>query len=115
MDQRKRMTVSEARAKLYELVEEVTDAPDQAVVIEHRDRRSRAVLVDESHFQYLEAIATEYRKRSTPFRLRGSLELAVSEDEFDEWMDRNRSEQSRLSREKLVGILSAPDEGDGDD
>jgi PHD/YefM family antitoxin component YafN of YafNO toxin-antitoxin module len=100
---RKRMTVSEARAKLFDLVEYVTETPDAAVVIEHRDRRERAVLIDESHYQYLEALASRVRKEaeSQPFRLAGSIESDFTAEEIEEWIDQNRREQAELFRKKL--------------
>jgi len=103
---KKRMTVSEARAKLFDLVEYVTDTPDAAVVIEHRNRKERAVLVDESHFQYLEAVAREMRKQAPPFRLEGSLQpLDGSEVDLVDVVERNRRRQADLSRRKLGEIL----------
>lgn len=98
---KKRMTVSEARAKLFDLVEYVTDTPDAAVVIEHRNRKERAVLVDESHYQYLEAMAREVKKQARPFRLAGSIHSDLSADELEEEMAENRREQARLAEEKF--------------
>jgi PHD/YefM family antitoxin component YafN of YafNO toxin-antitoxin module len=98
---KKRLTVSEARAKLFDLVEYVTDTPDAAVVIEHRNRKGRAVLVDESHYQYLEAMASEIKKQAKPFRLVGSIESDLSADELEEAMEENRREQARLAEEKF--------------
>lgn len=98
---KKRLTVSEARAKLFELVEYVTDTPDAAVVIEHRNRKGRAVLVDESHYQYLEAMASELKKQAQPFRLVGSIQSDLSANELEEAMEENRREQARLAQEKF--------------
>lgn len=99
---KKRMTVSEARAHLYELVEYVTDTPDAEVVIEHRSRKGKAVLVDAARLTYLETTLRELQKREAkPFRLQGSMELLVTEDEFDEWMEESRREQARLFEQKF--------------
>lgn len=106
---KKRMTVAEARAKLYDLVEYVTETPDSAVVIEHRDRRERAVLVDESHYQYLEALARETRKaaEAQPFRLAGSLRPADGSDvDLGEVIDSIGREQADLARRKQDGIFT---------
>lgn len=104
---RKRMTVSEARAKLYDLVEYVTETPDSAVVIEHRNRKERAVLVDEGHYRYLEAVVEEVRKREKePFRLAGSIHTDLSDEELDEFFARNRREQAELARKKLESIFA---------
>jgi PHD/YefM family antitoxin component YafN of YafNO toxin-antitoxin module len=80
---KKRMTVAEARAKLYDLVVYVTETPDSAVVIEHRDRKERAVLVDEGHYKYLEAMVKEARKDAKPFKLAGSILTPVGVAELD--------------------------------
>src|SRR5687768_6953699 len=80
---KKRMTVAEARAKLYDLVEYVTETPDSLVVIEHRDRKERAVLVDEGHYKYLEAMAKEVKKDAKPFRLAGSILTPAGAAEID--------------------------------
>jgi PHD/YefM family antitoxin component YafN of YafNO toxin-antitoxin module len=102
---KKRMTVSEARARLFDLVEYVTETPDAAVVIEHRSRKGRAVLVDESHYQYLEAMASELKKQAKPFRLAGSLRpVDGSEVDLVEIVEENRRKQAELSRKKLDGI-----------
>lgn len=102
---KKRMTVAEARAKLYDLVEYVTETPDSAVVIEHRDRRERAVLVDENHYKYLEAMLHEAQKGATPFKLAGSIRSELTADELEEWLDRNRREQAEMRRRKLDALF----------
>lgn len=107
---KKRLTVSEARAKLFDLVEYVTETPDSTVVIEHRDRKGRAVLVDESHYQYLEAMTRELKKQVPPteFRLAGSLLPPEGDDGVDlgEVLDQVRKEQAILFQKKLDEIFS---------
>ncbi len=105
---KKRMTVAEARAKLYDLVEYVTETPDSSVVIEHRDRKERAVLVDEGHYKYLETVVYEMKKRDEkPFKLAGSLRSADGNDvDLVEVLERNRKEQADLFQKKLEGIFS---------
>jgi PHD/YefM family antitoxin component YafN of YafNO toxin-antitoxin module len=103
---KKRMTVAEARAKLYDLVEYVTETPDSSVVIEHRDRKERAVLVDEGHYRYLEAMVQEAQKDAKPFKLAGSIQSDLTADELEEWLAQNRREQAELSRRKLDSIFA---------
>lgn len=99
---KKRMSVSEARASLYELVDYVTDTPEAQVVIEHRNRKGRAILVDEARYRYLETTLRELEKRDAkPFKLFGSMTSAVPDDEFDRWIEENRAEQARLAVEKF--------------
>ncbi|MEW5928364.1 MAG: hypothetical protein AB1941_12930 [Gemmatimonadota bacterium] len=105
---KKRMTVAEARAKLYDLVEYVTETPDSAVVIEHRDRKERAVLVDENHYKYLEAMTREAKKDAKPFKLAGSLRSVDGNDvDLVEILEQNRREQAELFQKKLDSIFSA--------
>ena len=105
---KKRWTVAEARAKLYDLVEYVTETPDSAVVIEHRDRKERAVLVDEGHYKYLETVVYEMRKREEePFKLAGSLRSVDGNDvDLVEVLEKNRKEQAELFEKKLDDIFS---------
>lgn len=103
---KKRMIVAEARAKLYDLVEYVTETPDASVVIEHRDRKKRAVLVDEGHYKYLEAMVKEAQKDAQPFKLAGSIQSDLTADELEEWLAQNRRDQAELSRKKLDSIFA---------
>jgi hypothetical protein len=96
------LTVSQARAQLFELIDEVTQNPEEPVVIEHRDREERAVLVDEGHYRYLVNVAQGVMvAREQPFKLFGSMQLKVPEDEFDAWLDENRRTQADLAARKL--------------
>lgn len=105
---KKRMTVAEARAKLYDLVEYVTETPDSAVVIEHRDRRERAVLVDESHYRYLEAMTREAKKDAKPFKLAGSILTpeGVAELDVEEMIAEVRRKDEIALQKKLDEIFA---------
>jgi hypothetical protein len=46
--------ISEARRRLFELVDRVLDHPDEAVYIEHRDRAERVALISETRLAFLE-------------------------------------------------------------
>ncbi|HEV7588937.1 MAG TPA: hypothetical protein VGO40_12545 [Longimicrobium sp.] len=96
------LTVSQARAQLFELIDAVTQNPEEPVVIEHRDREERAVLVDEGHYRYLVNVAHGVMvAREQPFKLFGSMRLNVPEAEFDAWLDDNRRTQADLAARKL--------------
>ena len=105
---KKRMTVAEARAKLYDLVEYVTETPDSAVVIEHRDRKERAVLVDEGHYKYLEAMAKEVKKDAKPFRLAGSILTpeGVAEIDVEDMIAEVRRNNETALQKKLDEIFA---------
>ena len=103
---KKRMMVSEAH-ELYGLVDYVTDDPDAAVVIERRNRKGRAILVDEGHLNYLETTLRELRKRQgSSFRLWGSLASDHSDDEVEAALLETRREQSLLAEAKLAAIVA---------
>ncbi len=78
----KNVTISEARAKLFELVDYVTETPDGVVLIRHRDRKERAALVSESQLEYLRISArAQATRRRAAFRLIGSATLHVDPEE----------------------------------
>jgi len=98
----KKVSVSEARAKLFDLVEQVTAHPQEEVVIEHRSQKGRAVLVDAGHYEYLKAAAAGLRQlRERPFKLKGSMQLTVPPEEFDEWFEENRRRASAAADAKF--------------
>lgn len=76
--------ISDARARLFDLVDEVIEAQEGMVLIEHRDRAERAALVGERYLRYLQSTVAELRKSRGPsFRLAGSARLVASADEVD--------------------------------
>jgi hypothetical protein len=75
------MSVPEARANLVELVEQVTTDPQEEVVIEH---------------------CGPVRGRS--FKLKGSMQLTVPPDEFDEWFEENRRRASSAADAKFSAL-----------
>jgi len=96
---RREVKISEARQRLFELVEQVTSGDEPVVYIEHRDREHRAALVSEAHLRYLEARAAA--AGGAPFTLAGSMTLLVGEEELEQAISADRAEQSRLAREKF--------------
>lgn len=68
--------ISDARARLFDLVESVTGEAGGVVLLEHRDRAERAALVSERYLRYLQNTIGELRRHgSHPFRLAGSARL----------------------------------------
>ncbi len=96
------LKISEARAKLFALVDEVTSEQESVILIEHRDKAERAALVSEQHLQYLYATIAELRKQGiAPFRLARSMELLVNEDELEAAIEQTRREQADLAQSKF--------------
>lgn len=102
---RKRTGVSEARRRLFDLVDWVLDHPDEAVYIEHRDRRERVALVREDRLAYLERME---RERGSPLTLAGSVEV-VGDATVEEVIAELRTESGRQA-ERRAGELG---EGQG--
>ena len=96
------LKISEARKKLFDLVDDVIDRADEVILIEHRDRMERAALVNENYIVYLQATIDALRsERSGEFRLAGSMRLAVGEDELETAIADIRKSQNALSDNPL--------------
>lgn len=84
---RVKVPISSARSRLFELADIVRKGDDTVVVFEQRGGLESVALVRESRLEYLESRVKELeRKDQKPFKLRGSLKLAVSEEEFEEML-----------------------------
>lgn len=96
---RVKVPISSARSRLFELADLVRKGDDDTVVVfEQRGGLEGVALVRESRLAYLEARVNELEKKDKkPFRVRGSLKLAVSEEEFEEGMRQIRREWNRTS------------------
>jgi len=78
------VSISSARSRLFELADLVRQGGDDTVVVfEQRGAAEGLALVRESRLKYLESRVRELDKTQKPFQLRGSLKLAVTEDEFE--------------------------------
>ncbi len=98
----KPMKVSEARKKLFDLVDDVISEDDSVILIEHRDRTRRAALVSEDYLLFLQASIAELRKQhSSGFSLGGSMTLAGGEDEFALALEKSRAEQAAVAERKF--------------
>lgn len=99
---KKRWTISQARARLSDLVAEVLRT-DAAFSIEHRDREERVLLVSEKRYRYLEDTLDRLSGDvDQPFPLAGSMELCGTEVELERDLVRIREEQAALAMEKLA-------------
>ena len=100
---RVKVPISSARSRLFELADLVrTGGDDTVVVFEQRGGLEGVALVRESRLEYLETRLKELEKKDKkPFRLRGSLKLAVSEDEFETMLQDIRKGWNRTSSLKL--------------
>ena len=98
----KKLKISEARAKLFDLVDYVTSQEQGVVLIERRDNPERAALVSEEHLRYLYATIEGLEKKDrSPFRLKGSMKLLVSAEEMEAALADGRREQAELAARKL--------------
>src|SRR5690606_1252681 len=78
------LKISEARRTLFDLVDDVIERADEVILIQHRDRKERVALVNESYIEYLRATIEALKAGdSDEFRLAGSMRLLVAEDELE--------------------------------
>jgi PHD/YefM family antitoxin component YafN of YafNO toxin-antitoxin module len=101
----RRLSISEARARLPELARHVVARPGTAVVIENQRMDEAVVLTSERHLRFLEAQAMELRKHApAAFTLRGSAETDLGADELASALERLRSEQSAVELGRLADL-----------
>jgi len=101
----KRLSISEARARLPELARQVVSRPGTAVVIENQRMDEAVVLTSERHLRYLEAELEVLRKRAgESFLLAGSASTDLDADELAEALARLRSEQSAAALGRLAEL-----------
>jgi prevent-host-death family protein len=99
---RKPLLVSEARARFSELVEQVMEQPGTAVHIGHRGRKGSVVLVDALHYQLLvERARVAEQTWGNHFRLAGSMEVLVSDEELEAGIAEDRRAQAELAAAKF--------------
>jgi prevent-host-death family protein len=102
---RKPLLAAEARARFAELLEQVMAQPGTAVYIGHRTRKGAAVLVDSAHYQLLlEKARIVDHPPGEPFRLAGSLEILVSDEELEEGIAADRRKQAALAAAKFADL-----------
>jgi hypothetical protein len=103
-----RLSISEARARLPELAQRAIDAPDQLIIIEHRDREERLVLTTEGHIRMLEAMVAGLRgsrSGTVPFKVAGSLHTDLTDAELEAVLARHRAELQRAEERKTGELL----------
>lgn len=99
---KRRLSISEARARLSELVAQVL-RDDAEISIEHRDREERVLLVSERRYRYLEETVDRLSSESGAAQpVAGSLELRGSDSELERDLARIREEAAALAGEKLA-------------
>lgn len=99
------LLVSEARARFSELVEQVMEQPGTAVHIGHRGRKGSVVLVDARHYQLLvERARVAEHSWGTRFRLAGSMEILVSDDDLQAGIAAERRAQDDRAAAKLSDL-----------
>ena len=101
----RRLSISEARARLPELARQVVARPGTAVVIDNQRMDEAVVLTSERHLRYLEAEVEELRKRAgETFVLAGSAATDLEADELAEALAQLRSEQSAAALGRLAEL-----------
>lgn len=101
----RRISISEARARLPELARYVTESDENLVLIDHRDLAGPLVLTTEAHLRKLTTLVEELRKQnSRPFRLAGSIESDLSADELEAELSAMRAEQRERDEARIRSL-----------
>ncbi|HEV3051916.1 MAG TPA: hypothetical protein VGX50_16530 [Longimicrobium sp.] len=103
---RKPLPSHEAGARIHNLVEQVTQHPGTAVVISNGDSNDSAVLVDTRHYELLvhRAGRAANAEAGEPFRLAGSIEILVSDEELEAGIAAERRRQADLAAAKFKDL-----------
>ena len=100
------LSISEARARLPELAQLVMESPGKRIIIEHRDRKERVVLIAESHLIRLEAMVEHLKQQGGgSFTLAGSITSDLSDDELEAALAGLREEAAAAAAAKLARML----------
>jgi len=98
MARRLTVPITRARARLFELADVVSAAPDTVVVLERRGSREAVALVRETRLAYLEAQAQAFeRLRPTASAVAGSLQSDLADDEVERALREIAEEQAARS------------------
>jgi hypothetical protein len=96
------ISISEARGKLPQIAKFLKKSPREVVYIEHRDMDDRLAIVSERHLRNLESIVKSLKDRfSKPFRLAGTIESKLSDQELERVLDSVKKDQESKALEKL--------------
>ena len=99
------ISISEARGKLPQIAKLLKRSPDEVVLIEHRDLDDRLAIVSERHLRNLEAIVKSLKDQfSKPFRLAGSIESKLSDQELEDALETIKKEQESKAVVKLKDL-----------
>jgi hypothetical protein len=106
-DQRRAVPVTTARARLFDLVDDVLTGRSSRVELAHRDHDEHVVLVRKGELEGMEAdlLALRSRLGPEPRPLRGMGALTVEPEQI---LVRTRARQARLAAEKRAS-RRAPD------
>ncbi len=107
METKLTLSISEARARLPELAQRVTDSPSEVIIIEHRNRKQRLVLASESQLLLLEAMVEKLKRQNPPsgFKLKGSMWSDLTDEEMEAAIAADRQTQAALREEKRRKFL----------
>jgi len=101
-----RIGISEARARLPELVRYVAEQDGAVVVIENRRMEEAVVLTSEKHMRSLEVRVKELEKKvAGGFQLKGSLVTDMSDDALTTALEQLRADQAAADLERLGRLV----------
>jgi hypothetical protein len=99
------ISISEARGKLPQIARLLKRSPHEVVLVEHRDMDDRLAIVSERHLRSLESIVRSLREQfSKPFRLAGSIESKLSDQELEEALGAIKKDAQSKAAAKLKDL-----------
>lgn len=100
----KSLSISDARARLPELVRYLQRSPGGTVFIEHRDMDERLALITESRLRYLESLVASCISRRGSFKLAGSMKSDLTDAELERALASLRRDEATLAEEKTAKL-----------
>jgi hypothetical protein len=97
----RKLSISEAWAKLPELARRLVKSPGRVEIITHRDLEEDIAMTTSGYIRYLEESVRELRGRAGEFKLAGSMTTTLSDDEIERSLADVRLDASDLAEEKL--------------
>jgi len=102
----RKLSISEARAKLPELARRLVKSPGRVEIITHRDLDEDIAMTTSSYIRYLEDSVQELRHRAGGFKLAGSVTSSLTDDELEGALEQTKVDAGVQAGEKLRALAS---------
>ena len=100
----RKLSISEARAKLPELARRLVKSPGRVEIITHRDLDEDIAMTTSSYIRYVEDSVRELRNRAGDFKLAGSVTSSLTDEEIERALEEMRAGAKAQADEKLRAL-----------